>query len=168
MQKTKILILLSVLLSMSFVSSHDFYLSTTTVKLVPEKQQLQLTSRFFIDDIEAYMQQKQNSKVVFSPDSHPDETDAFIEAFFNDNLTIRVNDISQKTSYLGREYQDDLLVIYAEISSLTLEFRRLELASTFLLDFIENQQNIFHVQTPTKKKSFLLKNKAYSLEFELK
>ena len=168
MQKTKILILLSVLLSMSFVSSHDFYLSTTTVKWVPEKQQLQLTSRFFIDDIEAYMQQKQNSKVVFSPDSHPDETDAFIEKFFINNLTIRLNDVSQKITYLGREYQEEFLVIYAEVPMLTSTVTSLQLTSTFLLDFIENQQNIVHVKTPAKSKSFLLRNKFNSLDFKQK
>lgn len=168
MLKTKGIVFLFALLSMSFVGSHDYYLSTTTVKWVPEKQQIQLTSRFFLEDIEAYMQDKQNSKVVFSPDSHPDETDAFIEKFFIDNLTLRLNDVSQKITYLGREYQEEFMVIYAEVPMLTSSVTSLQLTSTFLLDFIENQQNIVHVKTPTKSKSFLLRNKINTLDFKLK
>ena len=166
MLKTKALIFLILLFSFASKKSHEYYLSTTSVKWVPEKQQLQLISRFFLEDVEAYMQNRQNKKVVFFPDSHPEETDAFIEAFFLDNIKLEINDSSHDINYLGRAYQDELLIIYAEVTDL-FAITKLKLKSTFLLDFIESQQNIIHIKTPERDKSFLLKNKINSLEFIL-
>ncbi len=168
MLKTKAFIFLIVLFSFASEKSHEYYLSTTSVKWVPEKQQLQLISRFFLEDIEAYMQNKQNKEVVFFPDSHPEETDAFIEAFFLNNIRLEINDSIHEINYLGREYQDDLLLVYAEVTALSFAITKFNLKSTFLLDFIESQQNIIHIKTPEKEKSFILRNKINSLEFILK
>ncbi|MCH1517237.1 MAG: hypothetical protein L7T62_01340 [Flavobacteriaceae bacterium] len=165
MLKIKAIIFLMAFLTFSGKKSHDYYLSTTSIKWVPEKQQLQLTSRFFLEDIEAYMQNKQNNKVVFSPDSHPDDTDAFVKDFFLDNISLQINDSSHEINYLGREYQDEFLVVYAEVTELSIAISKLSFKSTFLLDFIASQQNIIHIKTPEKHKSFLLKNKINSLEF---
>ena len=64
MKKIKVALFLGILFT-SFHVIHEYYLSTTTLKWVPVKQQLQITSRFFLEDIEALMQEKTGQKVVF-------------------------------------------------------------------------------------------------------
>jgi len=166
MKKNKLFLFLSVLLS-SFSLIHDYYLSTTTLKWVPAKQQLQMTSRFFLEDIEALMQEKTGQKVVFSPDSNPEKIDAFVKEFYLNNLAISLDEGQQNIDYLGREYQDDLLVVYAEIILPSKKLKHLEVEATFLTDFLSGQQNIIHVSSPNQKKSFLLTHKKPTLNFRL-
>jgi hypothetical protein len=167
MKKIKLLLFLGVLLT-SFNVIHEYYLSTTTLKLVPAKQQLQITSRFFLEDIEALMQEKTDQKVAFLPDSNPAEIDAFVKEFYLNNLTIASDGAQQQIDYLGREYQDDLLVVYAEVVLHSNESKRLEVKATFLTDFLSGQQNIIHLSSPAQKKSFLLTHKKTAFGFTLR
>lgn len=152
----------------SFTITHDYYLSTTNIKWVPAKQQVQLTSRFFLEDIEALMQKETGQKVVFSPDSNLAEIDAFVKDFYLSNLAIMIDGEQQEIAYLGREYKDDdLLVVYAEVIFPAKEFKTLDVKASFLIDFLTGQQNIVHLITPNQKKSFLLTNKKTALDFTL-
>ena len=81
-------IFLVILISFSFAKTHEYYLSTTTVRWVPEKNQLQFTSRFFLEDIEALMQEEVDPKVQFSPDSSKEAIDAFVSDFYTKNIAI--------------------------------------------------------------------------------
>ncbi len=163
--KIKGIILLFLLASIGL--QHDYYLSTTTIKWLPEKQQIQLTTRFFLEDIEALMEAETGQKVVFHPDTKPEEIDAFVKDFYLRNLLVSLDGEPQKIHYLGREYQDDLLVVYAEILPLSSDFKRFDLSATFLIDFLENQQNIIHLTTPNQKKSFLLSDRQTAFDFRL-
>ncbi|MEN8846104.1 MAG: DUF6702 family protein [Candidatus Arcticimaribacter sp.] len=165
--KSKLILILFVFLC-SFTITHDYYLSTTNIKWVPAKQQVQLTSRFFLEDIEALMQKETGQKVVFSPDSNLAEIDAFVKEFYLSNLAITIDGEQQEIAYLGREYKDDdLLVVYAEVVFPAKEFKTLDVKASFLIDFLTGQQNIVHLITPNQKKSFLLTNKKAALDFTL-
>ena len=162
--KHKIVVLILGVVFAASAGMHDFYLSTTMVKWVPEKSEIQLTSRFFIDDLESLMQ-KTNPEIVFAPDAQPDEIGRFIEHFFVTNVQLALDGQRQNIDFLGREYQDDLLVVYAQIENVPSRWFSLEIKNTFLIDFLEKQQNIVHIQTPIKKKSFLLTKNRKELKF---
>ena len=165
--KIKVL-LLSLIFCFSFSVEHDYYLSTTKVRWVPQKQQLQLTSRFFLEDIEALMQEQVDAKIQFAPDTNKAIIDAFVEEFYRTNIAVKLDGALQPLTYLGREYQDDLLVVYAELNSAKNDFQNIEIDARFLTEFLPRQQNIFHLSTPKKRKSFLLtKDKANLLFFLL-
>ena len=166
MKKIKIALFLVILFT-SFNVIHEYYLSTTSLKWVPAKQQLQITSRFFLEDIEALMQEETGQKVVFLPDSNPAEIDAFVKEFYLNNLAVTLDGKQQKIDFLGREYQDDLLVVYAEIVLPSRELKRFDVKATFLTDFLSGQQNIIHVSAPKQKRSFLLTHKKTAFGFEL-
>ncbi len=131
---SKILFSLLFLLS-SFVEQHEYYLSTSTIKWVPENKQIQLTSRFFLDDIEALMQAKKGTNIVFLPDSDPVAIDAFVKDFYLKSLRIQLDGEKQNIHYLGREYKDDLMIIYAEILTDTVDFSSIEIKADFSLIF---------------------------------
>lgn len=161
------LLLLSVFFCFSFSVEHDYYLSTTKVRWVPQKQQLQLTSRFFLEDIEALMQEQVDAKIQFAPDTNKETIDAFVEEFYRTNIEIKLDGALQQLNYLGREYQDELLVVYAELNPAKNDFQNIEIDAQFLTDFLPTQQNIFHFSTPEKKKSFLLTADESGLTFTI-
>ena len=54
-------------------SLHDYYVSSTEVVFVEDKQQLQVTTRVFIDDLEAYFNAQTEDKIQLQPDLEPRE-----------------------------------------------------------------------------------------------
>ena len=64
MKQIKVVLLLGIFLTSSNVI-HEYYLSTTSLKWVPAKQQLQITSRFLLYDLEALIQEETGKKIVF-------------------------------------------------------------------------------------------------------
>lgn len=134
---------------------HEYYVSTTSIRWVPSKGEIQMTSRFFLDDLEALMKRKAPS-VVFSPDSNPKQIDEFIKEFYIKNIAVSIDDTLQDIDYIGREYQEDLLVIYAQIPTHKSIFSSLTVQCSFLTNLFSDQQNIVHIITPKNKKSVLL------------
>lgn len=161
-------IFLAIFISFSFAKTHEYYLSTTKVRWVPEKNQLQFTSHFFLDDIEALMQEEVDPKVQFSPDSSKEAIDAFVSDFYTKNIAIVLEGEQHSLTYLGREYKDDLLVVYAELNPNNERLDNLQINASFLVDFLPTQQNIFHLTSPTKKKSFLLTKDNNTIHFSLR
>ena len=161
-------IFLAIFISFSFAKTHEYYLSTTKVRWVPEKNQLQFTSRFFLEDIEALMQEEVDPKVQFSPDSSKEAIDAFVSDFYTKNIAIVLAGEQHSLTYLGREYKDDLLVVYAELNPNMERLDNLQINARFLVDFLPTQQNIFHLTSPTKKKSFLLTKDNNTIRFSLR
>lgn len=154
--RNKIAVLLCCICLSSFSEFHEYYLSTTTIRWVPEKQQFQLTSRFFLEDIESYIQQTLGEKIVLSPDNYPEKVEAFIQAYYLKNIHLKIDGEEQLIRYLGREYQEELLVVYAEINRKSSLFKELQLTNTCLINYLKDQQNIQHLILPEKRKSFLL------------
>ena len=160
-------LLFSLFFCFSFSVEHDYYLSTTKVRWVPQKQQLQLTSRFFLEDIEALMQEQVDAKIQFAPDTNKEAIDVFVEEFYRTNIAVKLDGTQQPLTYLGREYQDDLLVVYAELTPIVKDVQSIEIDAQFLTEFLPTQQNIFHLSSPVSKKSFLLSKEKTSLRFAL-
>ena len=165
--KNKIAVLLCCTFLSSFSELHEYYLSTTTIRWVPEKQQFQLTSRFFLEDIESYMQQAVEEKIVLSPDNYPGKVEAFIQAYYLKNIHLKIDGEEQLIRYLGREYQEELLVVYAEINRKSSLFKELQLTNTCLINYLKDQQNIQHLILPEKRKSFLLKKEKTSFIYRV-
>ena len=160
-------LLLSLFFCFSFSVEHDYYISTTKVRWVLQKQQLQLISRFFLEDIEALMQEQVDARIQFAPDTNKKTIDAFVEEFYRTNIAVKFDGQLQPLTYIGREYQDDLLVVYAELNLTKKEVKSVEIDAHFLTDFLPEQQNIFHLSSAVRKKSFLLSKEKSSLRFSL-
>jgi hypothetical protein len=69
-------------------------------------------------------------------------------------LELNLNGSDVTPSVLGREYQDDQLVLYLEVASVT-ELQTLAVSNRILFSELEGQQNIVRIKTSTKRKSFL-------------
>ena len=52
MSLTNFIILIIIQLGISDFATHDFYLSTTSVDFILNKNEIQITSQFFVDDVE--------------------------------------------------------------------------------------------------------------------
>lgn len=146
------LILLFLLCSHAKV--HDYYLSTTVVRHVEEKSEIQVVSKLFLEDVEDYLNLEREQPFVLAPDNFPVAIEREIELFFQSQFQLLVNQQNYPIQYLGKSYEEDLIVLYGYVT-LEQEPEEIVFDNRFLLDFLPSQQNIIHFKSSQKNKSFL-------------
>ena len=168
MTLTNFIILLIVQLGIKDYVSHDFYVSTTSIDFVLDKSEIQITSQFFVDDLESLIKfQNPNTSSNFEK-TYSEDTNLIIRDFIYKNFKISINKKIQELKYLGYELKDDLLVVYYETQFSDSELFNIQVFNSFLVNYIETQKNIVHLKFKNLKKSFLLTslNKTFQYSFE--
>ena len=168
MSLTNFIILFIVQLGIKDYSSHEFYVSTTSVDFILDKSEIQITSQFFVDDVENLIKfQNPNTTLAFEK-RYSEKTNLILKDFIHKNFKISINKQMQEVKYLGYELRDDLLVVFYETKFSNSEIFNIEIFNSFLVNFIESQKNIVHLKFKNLKKSFLLTflNKTLQYSFE--
>lgn len=143
------------LYTVSDFNTHEYYVSSTDVVYVIKNKHIQITTRIFIDDIEAYFNSRSNSKIQLQPDLNEDQIDSLTQVFFNKNFNLIFDNKELKINYLGRKYKEDQLLIFAEALAIDKP-SSFEVNNTILTPFRKGQQNIVHFKAENFKKSFLM------------
>jgi len=136
-------------------TAHKFYVSTTNVEYVQKKQTIQVISKLFIDDIEDVLQARYGKQVSLATKKETKEDEKLLEKYILDKLKINVNGKETKPIYIGREYETDVVKVYMEIEGVST-LQTLEIENKALMELFEEQQNIIHIKTPTKRRSLIL------------
>ncbi len=157
MKKTKLFFLVSLLLVLSSFVTHKFYVSVTQIEHNAEQESLQIISRVFIDDIEDLLQERYDSLIVLNPEEESSKAEDYLKKYFDQKLKIKVNNKEVSFSFLGKEYEDDLIICYLEINNIS-SFQNIEISNEVLMDLFEEQQNIVHVRKNDQRKSLILES----------
>ena len=139
-----------------FVQStiHPYYVSTLEIDYRPDRMALQITMRVFTDDWQLMLNTHYDETLRLDPDTDTEKVLTHSADYFQQHLELNLNGTDVTPSVLGKEYQDDQLVMYLEIAGVA-EFQTLEVSNRILFTELEGQQNIVRIKTPTKRKSFL-------------
>ena len=139
---------------LGIVSFHNFYVSTTSIRFVPEDKTFQITAQVFLDDFEAALRQYGNEKIKLIPEASQEEIDRLVEDYFRKNLFFEVQGEVLDFDFLGKEYRNDLLVAYMEMK-VDSSLSQFSFKNTILFDLHPDQKNIIHLKFASKRKSFL-------------
>ena len=157
MKNLKYLLLLAIFpLVMASTSAHKFYVSTTNVEYVPKKASIQIISKIFIDDIEDVLEERYGIDVHLAEKKEGEKDREYLRKYVFQKLTVFVNGEPAKLTYLGQEYETDVMKVYIEITGVS-DLKSLEIENKVLMDLFDEQQNIIHINTPTKRRSIILK-----------
>ena len=165
---TNFIFLFIVNLAISDYPTHEFYVSTTSVDFVLDKNEIQITSQFFVDDIESLIKFLTPNTTLIFEKAYSEDTNLFLKDFIDKNFKISINKKTHELIYLGYELKDDLLVVYYETKLSNSETFDIKVFNSFLVNFIESQKNIVHLKFKNLKKSFLLTslNKTFQYSFK--
>ncbi len=155
MKKIVILFLVSLIFSLSSFIVHKFYVSVTQVDYNEEEQSLQVISRIFIDDLEEVLRKRYNDAIMLDPDKETSNVDTYIKKYLKQKLVFLVDDKETSFIFLGKEYEDDLIICYLEIENIA-SLKTVKVSNEILMDLFEEQQNIIHVKKETQRKSLIL------------
>ncbi|MEK9603171.1 MAG: DUF6702 family protein [Flavobacteriaceae bacterium] len=136
------------------LSTHNFYVSTTSIRFVPQDKILQITVQVFLDDFEAALQQDQNETIKLNSKLPQDDIDRITEDYFRENLLFMEHNDTLNFSFLGKVYKNDVVVVYMEMK-LDSNPQQFSIKNTILFDLLSDQKNIIHLKLGSKRKSFL-------------
>ncbi|PKV49800.1 hypothetical protein ATE84_1838 [Aquimarina sp. MAR_2010_214] len=154
----KIILLLLFVMSAplsSFETVHKFYVSVTQVDYNAKQQSLQIISRIFVDDIEELLKQRYDESTNLDKDEESPGVDKNLTTYLNQKLRFVVNGKEVSFTFLGKEYEDDLIICYLEIENIT-SLETIEITNQVLMDLFEEQQNIVHVKKGNQRKSLII------------
>ncbi|WP_299189642.1 DUF6702 family protein [uncultured Aquimarina sp.] len=153
----KLLIILSVFLVSlsSFTVLHKFYVSVTQIEYREEQKSLQIISRIFIDDIEEVLKKRYDETIELVSDKHEEKVDQYLTTYLKQKLSITVNGEEVFFDFIGKEYDNDLVLCYLEVKNIE-SLRTIVVSNQVLMDFFDDQQNIIHVKKQKKRKSLIL------------
>ncbi len=138
----------------SFIA-HKYYLSVTDIGYNKEEASLQIITRLFYDDLEDVLRERYDEGLTVDATSDQEELDMYIKKYLKRKIKIAVNGEEKTLSYLGKEYEDDYVVCYIEITDVP-SIQTLELENTLLMDAFTEQKNMVHTDVLGRKKSLLL------------
>ena len=146
----------SFIVSLLFVqaTTHPYYVSTLEIDYRPDRAALQITMRVFTDDWQLMLNTHYDKNFRLDPDTDEEQMVIHSTDYLQQFLQFNLNGTDVTPSVLGKEYQDDQLVLYLEIAGV-VELQTLAVSNRILLVELEGQQNIVRIKTPTKRKSFL-------------
>lgn len=151
-QKKIILLLVIPLLAFS---AHKYYISLTKIDFIETKKTVQITMRFFIDDIENTLQSRYNTNLELATKDENKKANFFIEKYISQKFKITINEEEKIHKYLGKEYDNDVVFFYLEINDID-RIDIIKVQNNMLMESFEEQENYIKLNINNIKKTFIL------------
>jgi len=142
---------------LAFASVHKFYVTVTNIAYSDKDDAIQITSRIFIDDLEKTLKERYDIAPKMATDKELKDVDKYIEKYLKSKFIIEINNEQKEYTYLGKKYDNDVVVVYLEMPKVGFsKIKTISATNEVLTDMFEDQQNVVHFKLAGKKKSFVL------------
>jgi len=149
-------IILVLFLSLMSFTVHKFYISITQIDYIKEEKALQITMRFFIDDVERTLQNRYDIELSLATDEENEKTDYYLQKYLHQKFEITISGETQKLNFLGKEYTNDHILIYLEITDVE-NIDQMEIQNSMLIEEFSEQENYIKININSIKNTFILK-----------
>lgn len=151
----KSLLYFSVIIVLTSMTMHKFYVSVTQVEYVQKQQSVQIISRIFIDDLELALQNRFDKNIKLTEEKESENVNAYIEKYFKQKLKITLNAKETPYKFLGKKYDNDILYFYFEIENVK-DLKQFQIRNQILFDALPDQQNIVKIKAKSEHKNYIL------------
>lgn len=151
-------ILLLLIIPLFAFSAHKYYLSLSDITYNEKEKSIQIIMNVFMDDIELAVNKKYDVDLQLTTKKELETADIYFEEYLNEYFKIKVNNKQFKYSYLGKEYDGDIVYFYLEITDVN-KVKSIEILNNVLVDNFEDQKNIIKVSVGANKQSEILSKK---------
>lgn len=155
MPKLKILLFIIVLSLVSFKTMHKYYVSLTEIEYVKEERSVQIITRIFIDDFENVLRNRFYEGLTLDTEKENIETNDYIEKYLKDKLKITINHKEFSFNFLGKEYEDDMILCYLEIQNID-RISSIKVENKLLYEMFPDQKNMVRFKIHSVNKTILL------------
>ncbi len=136
-------------------SAHKYYISLTKIDYIEDKKEVQITMRFFIDDIENTLQNRFNITLELATKQENKKANFYLEKYITQKFKVNINDEDKVYRYLGKEYDNDVVFFYLEIPDIE-NINKIVVQNSMLFEEFEEQENYVKLNINNTKKTFIL------------
>lgn len=108
-----------------------------------------------MDDIEIALNKNYSIDLKLNTKRELKENDVYFEKYIHSKLSFKIDDVSKKYTYLGKEYDGDMVSFYLEIENIE-QVNTIDITNKILMDHFPKQQNLIKSKVGKKHKSLLL------------
>ena len=137
---------------------HKYYVSLCEIEYIEEQRSVQITIGMFIDDLEFTLNKNHTANLYLATPDEAPNIDTYYENYLNEHLNMLINDGARSYEYIGKEYDDDVVRFYLEITNVE-QLISMEIINTSLFRDFEDQQNIIKIKVKKFHKTFYLNKK---------
>ena len=155
--KIRLLLATLVLAGLTLLSfaPHKHYISLTQIDYDESDKALQITMRFFIDDLEKAVSGRFDKNLQLATREEMKDSDVYIERYVTSKFKLWVNGEPANADFLGKQYEDDQVFFFLEISEVE-GIETLEVQNSMLMEVFEEQQNYVKISIGDTDKTFIL------------
>lgn len=150
----KIFLILMIIPLLAF-GMHKYYISLTKIDYIQEKEEVQITMRFFIDDVERALNKRFKKEFELDTKDELEKTDSFLNLYVKQKFLIKINGKDMNYTFLGKEYENDVMFIYLDLTGIK-SITSIEVTSRMLYEEFPEQQNYIKLNINDQKKTFIL------------
>ena len=141
--------------TLSAFAPHEHYISLTQIEYNPSEKSLQITMRFFIDDLEKAVGGRFDKNLALATSDELANADVYIERYVDDKFKVWINGSERAPDYLGKQYEDDQVFFFLEIDKVE-NLESIEVQNGMLMEVFEEQQNYVKLRLGEVDKTFIL------------
>ena len=134
---------------------HKYYVSLTEIEYVKEERSVQIITRIFIDDFENVLRNRFDEGLTLDTEKENIETNYYIEKYLKDKLKITINLKDFSFDFLGKEYEDDMILCYLEIQNID-RISSIRVENKLLYEMFPDQKNMVRFKIHSINKTILL------------
>ncbi len=151
-----------IILLLSIVFSHQFFLTTTEVRLSDNQKSLEITIQTFTHDVEALLKKANFNLANLGSEREDDKIDDFIIDYLSDNFIIQ----DHYWRYLGKKIDGDFTLFFLEIDKFDSQ-STVAVFNTIFMDMYSKQKNIMNVYGTKNVQSSTMTIEEPAFKFEL-
>ena len=151
-----------IILLLSVVFSHQFFLTTTEVRLSDNQKSLEITIQTFTHDVEALLKKANFNLANLGSEREDDKIDDFIIDYLSENFIIQ----DHYWRYLGKKIDGDFTLFFLEIDKFDSQ-STVAVFNTIFMDMYSKQKNIMNVYGTKNVQSSTMTIEEPAFKFEL-
>ena len=151
-----------IILLQSLIYSHQFFLTTTEVRLSDNQESLEITIQTFTHDVEALLKNANFNLANLGSEREDDKIDDFIIDYLSNNFIIQ----DHYWRYLGKKIDGDFTLFFLEINKFDSP-SSVAVFNTIFMDMYSKQKNIMNVYGTKNVQSSTMTIEEPAFKFEL-
>ena len=155
MKEVKIIFLILIIPLFSF-GLHKYYISLTKIDFVEKEKSIQITMRFFIDDIEKTLENRYEIDLKLATNKENKKANIYLERYIASKFEVIINQNVKLYKFLGKEYENDVIFFYLEITDIET-INQISIQNRMLFEEFPDQENFVKLDINNSKKTFVLR-----------
>jgi hypothetical protein len=147
---------LFVIIPLMAFAVHKYYISLTKIDFIENEKMVQITMRFFINDIENTLENRYGIKLELDTENENIKVNVYLEKYIASKFKVIINENVKTLTFIGKEYENDVIYFYLEIPDIET-IKKIEVQNKMLFEEFPEQENYVKFNINQSNKTFVLR-----------